>query len=359
MKFGFIVHPRSIEELRRSLPPYGFPYYPLGSNESLMTRCLEEKIVKEFYTFKDISSAIGTSCSGGIYCIYLAPEQFINHQTLALELMGDACNHLKDWGAEVIGLGGLTGVVGSRGKELSEKVSIPVTTGNSFTVYASLKVLERIVRLLGINLLNQKVTIIGFPGSISLAIAQILAKKGVELILVSKRETPFLKQFVSLIKDTTDVNIDTTYNLDEGLRRSKIILSATSTGRIIDPDKLLPGTIVIDIAQPRDVIEKRRMRNDVLIVDGGIVTLPQNGRRGYKLFGWGRNDVPGCLGETIILALEDRREAFSIGRRLAIEKIYEIGSLGEKHGFVADNLRHFKKPISEGIIQDIAKRFYK
>lgn len=360
MKFGFIVHPRSVKELRLILPPYGFPYYPVCSDEVLKLKCSDRRLVKEFFSFREISTADNKQCIGKIYCIYLSPEQFLENQSLAFELMEEACGYLKGWGAEIIGLGGLTGIVGSRGKELNEKSSVPVTSGNSFTIYSSIKVLERIIRTLDIELCKQKVTVIGFPGSISLAIAKILIEKRVNLLLVSKRQTSFLKQFLSQIKETSGpgAEVEVTNSVEDGLKRSKLVLSATSTGNIIDPDKLQPGTLVIDIAQPRDVIEKNHNRKDILIVDGGIVTLPLNGKPYCKLFGWKANDIPGCLGETIILALENRREAFSIGRKLSIEKIYEIGKLGEKHGIVTDNLRYFKKPVTENHIQDFAA-FYK
>ncbi len=320
-------------------------------------RCLERGLIKEYFFFKNIDSKDGKSCSGKVFCIYLSPEQFLEHQGRALELMERASNDLKDWGAEVIGLGGLTGVAGSRGKELNDKISIPVTSGNSFTIYSSIKALERIIRVVGADLRDQRIVVIGFPGSIALAIAEILAKKGANLLLVSKRQTSFLKQFLSSINDETDADIEVTNSIDEALNKSKIILTATSTGGIIDAGKLKPGTMVIDIAQPRDVIEQRNMRKDILIVDGGIVSLPDNGKTYCRLFGWQANDIPGCLGETIILALENRREAFSIGRNLSVEKIEEIGRLGEKHGFTADNLRYFKKSISDSHIKTFSKSF--
>ena len=357
MDFGFIMHPRSLSELRIMLPPYGIPFLPLGTPDTLKELCLKKGLVKDLFELKNVVSENGTRCAGKVLCVYLAPEQFLENQGAALELLKVASDRLKDWGAEVIGLGGLTGVVGSRGKELNEQISIPVTSGNCFTVHSTIKVFERIVNETGFDLSDLKVTIVGFPGSISLAVSQILAKKGVNLVLVSKRETSFLKQFVSLIKDTTDVDVEFTNSLSDGLKMSKIIFTATSTGSIIDPDLLNKGTVVIDIAQPRDVIEKKKKREDVLIVDGGIVTLPSNGRKKYKMFDWNGNDIPGCLGETILLALENRSEPFSIGRKLPIEKIEEIGVLGKKHGIVADNLISFKKPISNESFQKFVEIF--
>ena len=44
--------------------------------------------------------------------------------------------------------------------------------------------------------------------------------------------------------------------------------------------------------------------------------------------------VPSCLGETMVLALEDRADSFSIGRDLNLDRVREIGRLAEAHGFV-------------------------
>lgn len=339
------------------LPPYGIPFFPANSEAALKSLCLRRRSVKDHLLLENVVSADGSSCSGSVYCVYLAPEQFLENQEVAVELLVAASNQLKDWGAGVIGLGGLTGVVGSRGKELSRQVSVPVTSGNSLTVYSTVSLFEKVVADLGMDVRGQKVTVIGFPGSISLAIAQILAQKGVDLILVSKRETSFLKQFLSLIKETTNVDVEVTDSLEQGLKMSKIILSATSTGGIIDPELLDEGTVVIDIAQPRDVIARRKKRNGVLILDGGLVTLPSNYQKRYKLFGWRDNDIPGCLGETILLALEDRCESFSVGRRLSIEKIEEIGMLGKKHGLILNNFISFKKSVSASQMQVFADVF--
>ena len=42
----------------------------------------------------------------------------------------------------------------------------------------------------------------------------------------------------------------------------------------------------------------------------------------------------GCFGEALILALEGRREAYSLGRgRIAPEAMDEIMRLGRRHGF--------------------------
>ena len=57
----------------------------------------------------------------------------------AIEYMEQAVEHAAEWGARVVGLGSMTGIVGEQGEHLAERGPLPVTTGNSLTVYAALQ----------------------------------------------------------------------------------------------------------------------------------------------------------------------------------------------------------------------------
>ena len=53
--------------------------------------------------------------------------------------------------------------------------------------------------------------------------------------------------------------------------------------------------------------------------------------------------VPSCLGETMVLALENRADSFSIGGELDLDRIREIGRLAEVHGFA------FSQALASGL----------
>jgi len=377
MRFGFIAHAREVGELRKAfLLRHSISLIPFKSSEFIKAKSLEKGLIRDIFTYRKIYSSQHTNCSGKVFCIFLTPDQLLENQTRAVELVVEACCQAEKWGAEIIGLGAMTAVVGSRGKEINAKSPVPVTTGNSLTVFSTLKAFQEVVKRLEIDPYQQKVVIIGFPGSIALAITQALLKEELKLILVSRKQTRFLQRFLSELDDTERRKVEITTNLFDALNRGRIIFSATSTGNIIDPDSLQPGSIVFDIAQPRDVINKRMKRKDVLIIDAGTVCLPKtNGTtfhsislpffsfipipirtwqyRGiffYNYSGIGPYYIPSCLAETITLALEERRESYSLGRVLDLEKIKEIGGLSEKHGFIFDSSYHFlsfEKEISE------------
>jgi len=359
IRFGFIAHPRSLSELKRLVWRHGLPIIPFGTEDFLKSQCLKKKAVKPIYTFPTLVSHQNIPCRGRVYCIFLMPDQILSLQSTAMKLVEVACQQAQEWGCRVIGLGGLTGAIGSRGKEIAEKITVPVTSGNCLTVYSTLATFARLQKEIDLDFSSEKIVIVGFPGSISLAIARILARRGFNLVLVSRRKTPFLDRFVSELKGSCTGGIEITEDLSRSLTRGRIIVTATSTGQIIDPDILLSGSIVLDIAQPRDVIEKRKKRKDVLILDGGVVTVPKSTSNRVKFSNWEANDVPACLAETMILALEGASESFSLGRELPLDKIEEIGCKSEAHGFIANTLRSFRRPVDGANLQFTREAFKK
>ena len=386
MKFGFIAHARGVGELRKAfLLRHDVSSIPFRSSEAIKSRSLEEGLIRDVYTYRKIYSNRHVDCSGRTFCIFLTPEQLLENQARAVDLVVEACCQANEWGAEIVGLGAMTAVVGSRGKEINANSPVPVTTGNSLTVYSSLKTFKEVVKKLEIDVYEQKIVLVGFPGSITLALAKTLLKEELRLVLVSRRQTRFLKRFLSDIDVSRQKNVEITRDLSDALSKGKIIFSATSTGNIIDPDCLQPGSIVLDIAQPRDVIRKKSRRKDILIIDAGTISLPKtNGKTihsvslpffpfiPYPIWAWeygsplfvnysglGPLYIPSCLGETITLALEERKESFSIGRELDLEKIEEIGALSEQHGFIFDRFLSFDQPIGKKNYESVQRAIKK
>lgn len=357
MKFGFIANPADMEQMKMLKVVEAinsFHQWTNEKNESSKSIMKDDTI--DLFTLSKIISLNGCSCEGKIKCIPLLHHEMLENQTESLKRIIEAARELEEWGAEIIGLGGVTGIVGSRGKEVQASLSSSrVTTGNSFTVCASLATLDNILSRLEMNLHDQKVVVIGFPGSIGLAIAKILAKRGVDLVLVGRKSAKHVQEFVEMIEGLYGVKVKFCNYINEGIEKGRIIFSATSTGQIINQKILLPGSIVIDIAEPRDVIGTRPERLDVLIAEGGRFNIStavfSEGVLGHFL----RNHLYGCLGETILLALENRKENFSIGRELDIDKIEEIGHIGYKHGCVFDVFYSFGRSVGEDIFNNFRK----
>ena len=68
------------------------------------------------------------------------------------------------------------------------------------------------------------------------------------------------------------------------------------------------------------------------VINGGMVKFPGSADFWFD-FGMPAGMAFACRAETMILALEDRQENFTLGREIDIEKVIEIEKMALKHGF--------------------------
>jgi fatty aldehyde-generating acyl-ACP reductase len=120
----------------------------------------------------------------------------------------------------------------------------------------------------------------------------------------------------------------------EAIREAEMVLSATSAARpVIQPEHLKHGAVVCDVARPSDVSDRvGRERQDVLVIGGGVVDVPGNVDFGFD-FGLPPGKAYACMAETMVLALEERCESYSLGKDVRPAQVREIAQLARKHGF--------------------------
>ena len=279
----------------------------------------------------------------------MGPLEILEKPSEAVDLIIDAIEDAADWGAKIVGLGSITGVVGGRGVYAAETSSIAVTTGNSLTVYAGIVQLRRACDEAHLDLADQTVAVVGIPGSIGTAAARKLAPQVKRLILVGHRPS------ARSCRLSEELGAELVLDIPTALQKAKIILTATSMGDCIDQHQLQPGSIVIDVAVPADILQTSAERRDVLLISGGLARVPQSMARQSQYLLFHNGVIPSCLGETITLALEDRMENLSLGRDLSVDKIKEIGLLAEKHGFDFTGLYSFGVPLGASAITEFRK----
>jgi predicted amino acid dehydrogenase len=71
----------------------------------------------------------------------------------------------------------------------------------------------------------------------------------------------------------------------------------------------------------------------VLVVEGGIVELPQPVHFGPNVIGFRPGINLACLAETMLLALEGDTSDHSIGQLIPLTDALEIERLARRHGF--------------------------
>ncbi len=352
MKFAFLAHPLSQEHrsllavddagtLRRSWGGDIFQFCQLLHRNLSQFRVdpAGEETIRVVDELRGLVSVTGGSCEGRFYEIPMDAMQILDNPGRAIGFMEQAVDDAARWGAEIVGLGSMTGIVGGHGQHLAERGPVAITTGNSLTVFSANQNLLRACELSGIQLENETVAIVGVPGSIGAALAKLLAPRCRDLICVARTPSARARQFA----DSLQCQLST--NIPEALQSARVVLSATSSGDCIDQNWLLPGTLVIDVAVPTDVIGNRILRDDILILTGGMLMTPETMSRESMFIGFNHGMVPSCFGETMVLALENRRECFSVGRNLCIDGILEIGSVACGHGFDFSRLSSFGVPV--------------
>jgi len=136
-----------------------------------------------------------------------------------------------------------------------------------------------------------------------------------------------------------------------------VVISVTSSvDFVVEAEDLKKGAVVCDVARPRNVSrEVSAKRDDVLVIEGGVIKVPGNVDYHFR-FGLPDGTAFACMAETMILALEQRYENFTLGRSLTIGQVDEIMGLAKKHGFCLAGFRNFEHAVTKEKIAQIRAR---
>jgi predicted amino acid dehydrogenase len=264
-------------------------------------------------------------------------------------------------GATIMGLGAFTSVIGDAGITVAKGSPIAVTSGNSYTTWATFETVKYGAEKLGINIPDARAMVIGATGSIGRAVTKLMAEQFRQLILVApkpERLMELARQLESQAENEgRELKIDVSTNPDEFLPSTDIVVAASSAyGGIIDVMKLKSGALVCDVAMPPDVSEEEAgKRDDILVIASGEILIPGDVHWGVQL-ALPKNVGFACLAETILLALEGLNENYTLGRDIDIGKVKKIGEIGRKHGFKLAPVMAFDKIVSEEEIEQIRQR---
>jgi putrescine aminotransferase len=364
MKFAFLIHHLS-EETRSLLRLHGGGLLRRHGGSNVLDFCSHlHRTVEAFQRsglenepagveavdeWKGLVSRTGARAEGRLYEIPMTGQEIHDDPPRALALMEQAVEEAAAWGARLVGLGSMTGIVGGHGTYLAERGSLPVTTGDSLTVYAALRTVDEACAAGGIDLERQTVAVLGVPDGIATAAATLLAPRCRHLLLVARRPSPDATRLAK----TLDAEL--LLEIPAALARARVIVSAASQGACLDPRQLLPGSLFVDAAPVPGGRGFPSHRGDVLMVTGGLATVPDTMPRDAAFLGFSQGTVPSTLAETMTLALESRAERFSLGPEVDLEKVREIGDLAASHGFAFARLFSLGLPVEASQLASFRK----
>lgn len=278
--------PMWIEALETRLGRTGFLCLPLLADE--VARCSREALVER------VGTALGVVADAGI-----------RHVSLAGMLPG-----FTDYGARL--------------EERGRSLGIELTTGHAATVVAVARAASAAAEAAGLALDGARLAVVGV-GSIGGAVLELLvsmASFGTIVLCDVPAAANRLEALQARLRQLGhDGRIEIA--LADGpaataVYQADLIVAAASTPRILDADRLMPGTVVVDDSFPAVVDRHRawqrmKSRGDVLVVGAGLLDL---GTVGSTVWDGGplrayrrqiqrtldRPGVPGCQVESLLRA---------------------------------------------------------
>jgi predicted amino acid dehydrogenase len=260
-------------------------------------------------------------------------------------------------GARLLGLGAFTSVVGDAGVTISKHLSIPVTTGDSYTVAVAVQAVREAAQVMEIPLKHATAAVVGATGAIGSVAAELMARDVARMWLIGRPQRAAALEAVRdrlAAQTSADVRVATRMSV---LAEADLILTVTSAVEtVIEPQHLKPGAVVCDVARPRDVSAKvAAVRDDVLVIDGGMVAVPGDVDFHFN-FGFPPGMAYACMAETMALALEGRYESYTLGKHITVEQVEMIAHMAAKHGFRLGGFRSFERAVTSEQIERVKAR---
>jgi len=340
-RFAFVIHPLSqeyfkvlkpIDMLSRISPP-------------LLMNTLEKVMAYAppfvYSRIDGIRSPTGAEAEGWLISVGGTPREIMGHAPeFTYRRLLAAAAMAKKLGAQIMGLGAFTKVVGDAGVTVARRAPLPITTGNSYSASGALWAahdallrMDLLPRPKGKGRVKFKAMVVGATGAIGAACARLLVRAAEQVTLVSPESAKLLALKASILAQTPDAKLVLSAKADSHIAEMDMIVTATSGAgkKVLDIMKVKPGCVITDVARPLDLPPSEvAKRPDVLVIESGEIRLPGEPR--MKNIGLPPGVVYACLAETIVLALEGRFENFTVGRAIEWEKVHQIYQLGLKHG---------------------------
>ncbi len=351
--FAFIIHP--IDPKRDASRK--FPIARLFSERqiSFLSTFFPPLYISEIEGIR--SQATGKQIKGWFVACPYTPARMLELPEKTVYRKIIQTGHLAEkLGAKILGLGAFTSVIGDAGISIAQALDIPVTTGDAYTISIAVQSIREAARVMDIPLHSASAAVVGATGTIGSVCAKMLARDIAELHLIGRRPDALQSLRQGLLDAGARAVVHTSSSL-EALSKAQLIITVTSAVHtVIRPEQLRPGSVVCDVARPRDVsAQVAAVRDDVLVIDGGMVEVPGPVNFNFD-FGFPPGKAYACMAETMALALEGRFEDYTLGKEITLQRVDEITEISERHGFRLSGFRSFERAITPEEIERIKER---
>ena len=353
--FGILGHFYNFKHLERCLKMLN-PDFKLPSKEFL-NKLFSVSPSFKMFDMKEFKSKTGDTTFGCFIVCTFIPDMLSKDIHAVYAKVVRACKLAEKYGVGIVTLGGFASMVGERlGHRISEEVDIPITTGNTYTAVLAVDGVKRAAQLLNKELKDLNVTIVGGTGDIGSACARVLSERTKQLTVTGRTKSN-LRLLRAELRKKHKARIEATTDNKRAVRDADIVIAAANvSSSILNLEWFKPGSIICDLAYPKNISYTSTNRKDILVFSGGLASLPTPIDTGIDMGLPSANVSYGCFSEVIILALERRFESYSYGRgNISLEKMDEMRGLADKHGFELAPFFWADRLIEEENIEKIKK----
>lgn len=261
--FAFLGHPRDLEDL-----------HSLGGSSLIRDHSESEaEFVEKMCSLPP--TVIGgitfgfAPIRGELIFVVRMPQQMLRERKSIV----DAALLAVERGARVVGLGALTSPATRGGTTLVNDLpsGVVVTTGNAYTAAVARHNTTEAAAALGLGT-TATVAVVGCTGSVGTAATKLLDKDGYELVLVGRTEKRVQRELGELT-ERHHVAVE-----QHAITAADVVLLLTGDATAhITPEVVKPGSIVVDLAHPRNVEPHQYedfLSRDVRVAQGGQVVIP-------------------------------------------------------------------------------------
>jgi predicted amino acid dehydrogenase len=345
-RFAFVIHPLSVEYIHRH---YRWTRLLPDSLVEAVAARMPPRYLSRMTGGRSLAN--GQRIEGFLFTLGATPRQIMgNGEQFTYRKLLQVAKMAEEKGARILGLGAFTKVVGDAGITVAREAAIPVTSGNSLTVAATLEAAKQAVIRMGTrDLTRGRAMIVGATGAIGSVCSRLIAAAIRDVVLVSIEPDRLAALKRTIEEETPGAQVVTATESRELIGECDLVVTATSAfgQRVIDISRCKPGAVICDVALPCDIgAAEAALRPDVLVVESGEVVIPGPVDFHYDI-GLPPGTAYACLAESALLAMEGRFEDYTLGRNIEIGRVKEAYRLFQKHGFRIAGLRSFGRYVTD------------
>jgi fatty aldehyde-generating acyl-ACP reductase len=182
--FAFIIHPIDPKrDVQRKFPVLGkvLPVRMIN----FLSRFFPPLYISHITGIR--SSATGKEIEGWFVACPFTPQRMMTLPArIVYRKIIATAKKAQSLGAQLVGLGAYTSVVGDGGVTIGHMVEIPVTTGDSYTVAIAIEALKKAAKQMEIDLSSATAAVVGATGTIGAVSAELLAQAVPQIILIGR-----------------------------------------------------------------------------------------------------------------------------------------------------------------------------